>query len=152
MSDVIWRTWKSQRMLFRIVVIFIIIWTVDLTNTKQECLPHQDSARESIINRPLSSMLWFVYICCENLLDLTVEGEIILRGLVLLLLRGCIAQGVPCTVTISDIFYVSIWIVIISDPSTRLWKLPAEKSSSEAGKTWRGMAVNFAYEMSLAYL
>jgi hypothetical protein len=33
-----------------------------------------------------------------------------------------------------------------------LWQLPAEMPSSEAGETWREIAVNFAYEVSLFIL
>jgi hypothetical protein len=42
---------------------------------------------------------------------------------------------------------------MIPDLSTRgLWQIPAETASSEAGKTWREMVVNFAYNYSFSHL
>jgi hypothetical protein len=53
----------------------------------------------------------------------------------------------------SKLLSVPIWVIIISDSSTRvIWQLAAEKPNSEAGKTWREIAQNFAYEVSLSYL
>jgi hypothetical protein len=76
----------------------------------------------------------------------------IIAGL-LLLLWGGIAQGIPCTATISDLLGVPIWVHIIPDSSTTaLWQLPAETPSSEVGETWWEVAVNFAYKVSLFVL
>jgi hypothetical protein len=45
-----------------------------------------------------------------------------------------LAQGAPRTATISDLLCMPIWVLIITDLSTRaLWQLPAKTTSSEAG-------------------
>jgi hypothetical protein len=63
-------------------------------------------------------------------------------------LRGGILQGDPCIATTSDPLSVPICVLIIPDSSTiAFWQLPAETPSSEAGKTWRELAVNFTYEV-----
>jgi hypothetical protein len=73
-----------------------------------------------------------------------------LHKLLLLFWRGI---TVPCTATISDVLYVPIWVLTIPDLSIRaVWQLPAETSSSEAGETWRELAVNFSSEVYLSYL
>jgi hypothetical protein len=44
-------------------------------------------------------------------------------------------------------------MLIISDSSTSIhWQLPAGTYSIVAGETWREMAVNFAYKVSISYL
>jgi hypothetical protein len=65
--------------------------------------------------------------------------------LLLTLLRSGIAQGAPCTATISDVLCVSTRVLIILDSCARAFcQLPADTPSSVSGGTWREMAVNFA--------
>jgi hypothetical protein len=55
-------------------------------------------------------------------------------------------------VTITVLFSVPFLVSVIRDSSTRvLCQYPAEASGCEAGEIWQGMAVNFAYEVSLSY-
>jgi hypothetical protein len=61
----------------------------------------------------------------------------ITKLLLLLLLRGGFAQGLPYIATISNLLCVPVWVLIIPDSSIRdLWQLPAETSTSEGGETW----------------
>jgi hypothetical protein len=71
----------------------------------------------------------------------------------ILLLTGAIAQGVPHTATITDLLCFPIWVLIISDSSTRdLWQLTAETSSSTAEETWREMAAEFCLRSISFYM
>jgi hypothetical protein len=63
------------------------------------------------------------------------------------------AQCDPCTATISDLLFITIWILIISDSSIRsLWNLPTEIYSSEAGEITTNCRYIFFHEVSLSYL
>jgi hypothetical protein len=53
-------------------------------------------------------------------------------------------QGVPYTATISRLFCVPIWLLIIPD----LYGSNQQAPSSESGETWQEMFMNFAYEVS----
>jgi hypothetical protein len=71
----------------------------------------------------------------------------------LLPLLGCISKGVTYTATILDVLCLHILSIMIPDSFARpLRKLPRETCNSEAGETWREMAMKFAYEVSLSYL
>jgi hypothetical protein len=68
--------------------------------------------------------------------------------LLLFLLWSGIAHGDPCTPTVSDLLCIPMWFLTIPDLSARaLRQLPAEISSSEAGRTGREMAVEFCLQM-----
>jgi hypothetical protein len=75
---------------------------------------------------------------------LIIHKQYVSLLLLLLVLRGRIAQGVPYTATIYDLLCISIWVLFIPDSSTiALWELRAETPSSEAGETWQEMEVHF---------
>jgi hypothetical protein len=68
----------------------------------------------------------------------TISSKRLMRSMLLLFLRGGIAQGVSYSATISDLFFILISAQLISDSSTTgLWHVQAETPSNEAGETWQ---------------
>jgi hypothetical protein len=61
-------------------------------------------------------------------------------------LWGGIAQGVPYTVTITDLSCFPVRVLIIPDSPTSLCQQQTEIPSSKAGETWQEMSMNFSYK------
>jgi hypothetical protein len=65
-------------------------------------------------------------------------------------LQGGIAQGVSCTATNTDLLCFCVWILIISNSSTRApWKIPAATPSSEVEKLGEKYSWNLSGIISL---